>query len=196
MLIYIARLYEDYPTARQTVRDLEADGVVSADISIIASNVEAWYSGDGDIAGTDTIRSDQNRASGPGQVEVTGHPDAAAPSARGPSTRKADDAPDQGTDRTEGAILGAAVGGTIGTGLGVLAALGMLAIPGLGPVVGAGWLAAMATGALAGAAAGGIIGALTKAGVSEHDAPVYAEGIRRGGAVVSVRVPETDRTRT
>jgi hypothetical protein len=88
MLIYIARLYEDYATPRQALRDLEADGVVSADISIIASNVEAWYSGDGDIAGTDAIRSDQNRASGRGQVEVTGHPDAAAARASGPAPGK------------------------------------------------------------------------------------------------------------
>jgi hypothetical protein len=43
--------------------------------------------------------------------------------------------------------------------------------------------------------AGGIIGALTKAGLSEEDAHVYAEGIRRGGALVSARADDADRRR-
>ena len=50
-------------------------------------------------------------------------------------------------------------------------------------------------GAAAGAATGGIIGALTEMGVPEEDAEHYAEGIRRGGTLVSVaadqgRVPD------
>jgi hypothetical protein len=71
----------------------------------------------------------------------------------------------------------------------------LLAIPGLGPVVAAGWLAATAVGAAAGAATGGIVGALTQAGVSKEDAPLYAEGVRRGGTLVSARVPDADRAR-
>ncbi len=67
--------------------------------------------------------------------------------------------------------------------------------PGLGPVVAAGWLAATAVGAAAGAATGGIVGALTEAGVSEEDAHSYAEGVRRGGTLVSARVPEANRSR-
>ena len=67
----------------------------------------------------------------------------------------------------------------------------MLAVPGIGPVVGLGWLAATAvgavTGAAVGAATGGLIGSLTEAGVSEQDAHVYAEGVRRGGTLLSVR---------
>ena len=46
----------------------------------------------------------------------------------------------------------------------------------------------MAAGAVAGGAAGGIIGSLTDAGVDEDKAHVYAEGIRRGSTLVSVRV--------
>ena len=46
-----------------------------------------------------------------------------------------------------------------------------------------------------GGATGGIIGALTQAGVKEEDAQLYAEGIRRGGTLVSARVPDTDRAR-
>jgi Protein of unknown function (DUF1269) len=71
----------------------------------------------------------------------------------------------------------------------------LLAIPGLGPVVAAGWLASTAVGAAAGAATGGIVGALTEAGVSKDDASRYAEGVRRGGTLVSARVPDQDSTR-
>jgi hypothetical protein len=82
-----------------------------------------------------------------------------------------------------------------GGAAGLLAGLGLLAIPGLGPVVAAGWLAATAVGAAAGAATGGVIGALTQAGVSKEDAEVYAEGVRRGGTLVSARVADADRSR-
>jgi len=85
-------------------------------------------------------------------------------------------------------------GGLIGGAGGLLAGLGMLAIPGLGPVVAAGWLASTlvgaGVGAAAGAATGGIIGALTDSGESEADAHVYAEGIRRGGTLVRAKVPD------
>ena len=88
----------------------------------------------------------------------------------------------------EGAGIGAAVGG-IG---GLLAGLGTFAIPGIGPVVGAGWLATTLIGAAAGGAAGGLIGSLTDAGVDEDDAHVYAEGVKRGGTLVTARVDETE----
>lgn len=98
-------------------------------------------------------------------------------------------------DRAEGAGTGAGIGAGIGGAAGLLAGLGLLAIPGLGPVVAAGWLAATAVGAAAGAATGGIVGALTEAGVSEDDATLYAEGVRRGGTLVTARVADADRTR-
>jgi len=98
-------------------------------------------------------------------------------------------------DRAEGARTGAGVGAALGGIAGVLAGIGMLAIPGVGPVVAAGWLVSTAAGAVAGGAAGGVIGALTQAGVSEDDAHVYAEGVRRGGTLVTVRVPDAERTR-
>jgi hypothetical protein len=89
---------------------------------------------------------------------------------------------------------GAGAGSLIGGGAGLLAGLGVLAIPGVGPVVAAGWLAATAVGAAAGAIAGavggGIVGALTRSGVTEEDAHLYAEGVRRGGSLVSVQVME------
>ena len=95
-----------------------------------------------------------------------------------------------GDDDGSGAGTGAGVGATLGGAAGLLTGLGMLAIPGVGPVVAAGWLATTALGALAGGAAGGVIGALTDAGVDEEDAHVYAEGVRRGGTLVTVRADE------
>ena len=65
-----------------------------------------------------------------------------------------------------------------------------MAIPGVGPLVAAGVLATTLAGAATGAAAGGILGALTDYGVSEEDAHVYSEGIRRGGTLVSVRAAD------
>jgi len=97
-------------------------------------------------------------------------------------------------DVTRGTSTGAVLGGAGG----LLAGLGLLAIPGLGPIVAAGWLAATAAGAgigaIGGAATGGIVGALKNAGHSDEDAHVYAEGVRRGGTLVSVRAPEERRS--
>lgn len=113
----------------------------------------------------------------------------------GSSSGRVDRDRDGTDDRVEGAGTGAGIGAGIGGTAGLLAGLGLLAIPGLGPVVAAGWLAATAAGAAAGAATGGIIGALTEAGVSKEDASRYAEGVRRGGTLVSARVPDQDRAR-
>ncbi|WP_342249699.1 hypothetical protein [Sphingomonas sp. OTU376] len=93
-------------------------------------------------------------------------------------------------DVTRGASAGAAIGGVGG----LLAGLGLLAIPGLGPIVAAGWLASTAVGAAiggaGGAATGGIVGALKNAGHTDEEAGVYAEGVRRGGTLVSARVED------
>jgi len=84
----------------------------------------------------------------------------------------------------------AGAGAAIGGGLGLLAGLAALAIPGFGPVIAMGPIATALTGAGVGAAAGGIIGGLKEAGVPEHHAEYYAEGIRRGGVLVTVRTTE------
>lgn len=98
------------------------------------------------------------------------------------------------SEAAEDAGKGAATGGVIGGAGGLLAGLGLLAIPGLGPVVAAGWLASTLVGAGVGAAAGattgGIIGALKDSGETDEDAHVYAEGVRRGGTLLSARVPD------
>jgi len=93
-----------------------------------------------------------------------------------------------------GAGTGAGIGTVLGGGAGLLTGLGIMAIPGVGPIVAAGWLAATAAGAavgaVAGGAAGGLMGAMTHAGVDEDAAHVYAEGVRRGGTVLTVQVDE------
>lgn len=136
MAVY-SRVYDSYAQAEGAVRDLEAAGIPSSDISLVANKyVSEEYADVTEASATST-----------------------------------------------GMGLGAATGG----GAGLLAALGLLAIPGLGPVVAAGWFAATAAGAAAGAAAGGIIGALIDAGTSEADAHVYSEAVRRGGTLLTVR---------
>ena len=90
---------------------------------------------------------------------------------------------------------GAGIGGVVGGGAGLLAGLGLLAIPGLGPVVAVGWLASLAVGAAAGATAGGLVGALVSAGTSDDHAHVYSESIRRGGTLVSARVDDLSANR-
>jgi hypothetical protein len=99
------------------------------------------------------------------------------------------------TESASGAGTGASLGTVIGGGAGLLAGLGMLAIPGVGPVVAGGWLASTLVGAVAGAgvgaASGGIIGAMMEGGVSKQHVHLYAEGVRRGGTLVTARVDET-----
>jgi hypothetical protein len=101
---------------------------------------------------------------------------------------------DQPSDASADAGIGAGIGAVAGGGAGLLAGLGVMAIPGVGPVVAAGWLVATAAGAMLGAAAGGatggIVGALTTSGVPENQAHIYAEGVRRGGTLVTARVAD------
>src|SRR5688572_28375668 len=160
MTVTISRLYDDPKAAHRAVMDLEAAGIPSRDISIVASNADNWYDGSSKKM-----------------------------------SRKVDRDADNTDDRAEGAGVGAGIGAALGGAAGLLAGLGVMAIPGLGPVVAAGWLAATATGAVAGGATGGIIGALTQSGVSKSDAEVYAEGVRRGGTLVSAKVPDGQRAR-
>lgn len=98
-------------------------------------------------------------------------------------------------DRAEAAGAGAGVGAAVGGALGALTGLGIMAIPGVGPIVAAGWLVTTLAGLAAGGATGGIVGALTQAGATPQEAEVYAESLRRGGAVVSARVDDADRAR-
>lgn len=81
----------------------------------------------------------------------------------------------------EGAGFGAVVGTLIG--------LGAALIPGVGPVIAAGpaFAALFAgIGAATGAATGGLTASLVNLGAAEDDAGHYAEGVRRGGALLTV----------
>src|SRR4026209_19430 len=179
MTVTISRLYDSYAQATEAVTNLERAGVPESDISIVSNNSDNWHS--------------ENTAR-----RTTGAP---APVGGGR---------DGGEARAEGAGTGAGIGATAGGVVGLLTGLGLLAIPGVGPVVAAGWLVATAArgggpvvaagwlgataaGAAVGGTAGGIIGALTQAGTSQEDAYLYAEGVRRGGTLVSARVADADR---
>lgn len=160
----ITRLFDAHTQALDAVEDLERAGVDRDRISVVSNNADNWHAGDW----------------------RTG---------RGLEGARLGDANRDGeNDVAEGAGKGATTGGVIGGGAGLLAGLGMLAIPGLGPVVAAGWLASTAVGALVGAAAGGatggLLGALKEAGHSDEEAHVYSEGVRRGGTLVSVKADE------
>ncbi|MGH8523648.1 MAG: hypothetical protein ACREXY_05360 [Gammaproteobacteria bacterium] len=84
---------------------------------------------------------------------------------------------------------GTAAGGLGGLVIGGLV-IGELAIPGIGWVAAAGTLATTLLGAGLGAIAGSLASAIDTLGVPEDQAGRYAEAIRRGGTLVSVRIAE------
>ncbi len=94
--------------------------------------------------------------------------------------------------KIEGAAVGAAIGATAAIAASFVT---ILAVPGVGPVVGAGWLAAMLGSMAIGGVSGGLLGVLTNAGISEEDAQVLVEGVRRGGTLVSTRAAREDAAR-
>lgn len=87
-------------------------------------------------------------------------------------------------DGLEGAVAGALLGGLGGLVVGLAA----LAVPGVGPVLAVGPLASAIAGAGVGAVTGSLIGALIDLGIEETAAEYYAEGVRRGGTLVTVQV--------
>ncbi len=98
----------------------------------------------------------------------------------------ADDTGEPASDIAADAGIGAALGGVGG----LLLSFAALAVPGIGPVLAAGPLVAALGGAGIGAAAGGLIGALTESGVSPEHAAHYAESLRRGDILITVRTDE------
>jgi hypothetical protein len=160
----VTRLFDSHTEALAAVTELERAGVDHDRISLVSNNADNWHQG---------------------HKHRGGHAEG------GPLGDRNGDGEN---DVAEGAGKGATTGGLIGAAGGLLAGLGMLAIPGLGPVVAAGWLASTAVGAAAGAAAGGaaggLLGALKEAGHSDEEAHVYSEGVRRGGTLVSVKADD------
>lgn len=103
------------------------------------------------------------------------------------------------SEAADGLVEGVTVGALTGAGAGLVASLGFLVVPGLGPVFAAGWLAFTAVGAVMGVAAGaatcGILGLMADAGHSPEEAEIYAEGVRRGGFLLSARPHGADQAR-
>jgi uncharacterized membrane protein len=100
------------------------------------------------------------------------------------------------SDKTSDVIADAGIGAAIG-GVGglLLSAAGAITIPVIGPILAAGPIVAALTGAGIGAAAGGLIGALTESGIPEDEAKMYAEGVRRGDVLVTVKSHGQDNDR-
>jgi hypothetical protein len=93
---------------------------------------------------------------------------------------------EKATKAPEGTAAGATTGGVIGGTLGVLAGIGMLAIPGLGPFIAAGPIVAGLAGLGVGGAVGGVTGALIGAGIPEFEAKRYEGRLQKGGILLSV----------
>ena len=97
---------------------------------------------------------------------------------------------DMGTEKAtkapEGTAAGVAAGGVIGGTLGLLAGIGLLAIPGLGPFIAAGPIMAGLAGLGVGGAVGGVTGALIGMGIPEFEAKRYEGRLQKGGILLSV----------
>ncbi|HMI51065.1 MAG TPA: hypothetical protein VK525_06110 [Candidatus Saccharimonadales bacterium] len=93
---------------------------------------------------------------------------------------------EKATKAPEGAAAGVTTGGAIGGTLGLLAGVGLLAIPGLGPFIAAGPIMAGLAGLGVGGAVGGVTGALIGAGIPEFEAKKYEGRLQKGGILLSV----------
>ena len=98
------------------------------------------------------------------------------------------------TKAPEGTTTGVVAGGVIGGTLGLLAGIGILAIPGLGPLIAAGPVIAALTGIGSGGLVGGVIGALVGMGIPEYEAKRYEGRIKEGGILLSVHCDDSDWT--
>ena len=176
--------FDSYREAQQVVSDLQRAGISQSDISIIASNLRGEYrTPEGATAsggGMTGAAIDAGLAQA-GAATATPAPIPTIPSG---------DTQTRAAEHTSGAAAGAVTGGVIGGVAGLALAFTSLTIPVLGPIIAAGPIVATLTGAGVGAVAGGLIGGLTDLGVSKEHAEYYAESVRRGGALVTVRVDD------
>lgn len=103
-----------------------------------------------------------------------------------------DFAHEKNTKAPEGAAAGAGAGGVVGGTLGLLAGIGLLAIPGVGPFIAAGPIMAALSGIAVGAAVGGIAGALIGMGIPEIEAKRYEGKVKDGNILISVHANSSD----
>lgn len=161
--------FDSFDEAKEVSRELIDEGFRDSDVSVVANNVRGTYAASATAADSLAGAPGLERPL-PGDATVVGEPD---------------------RDRdASGAATGAVTGGVVGGAAGLAASLMGLAIPGIGPIIAAGPIVATLTGAGVGAVAGGLIGSLTDMGVSKSDAEYYAEAVRRGGALVTVRADD------
>lgn len=106
------------------------------------------------------------------------------------STR--DFAHEKNTKAPEGAMVGAGSGGVIGGAIGLLAGVGLLAIPGLGPFIAAGPIMAGLSGMAVGATVGGVGGALIGLGMPEIEAKRYENKVKDGNILISAHAQNSD----
>lgn len=167
--IFVA-LYDTIEQAQHAITDLEAAGIPQDVVSMMS-------------------RDESHAASAIQSSDAVSH------NADGTIAKASKDGSASEHHLGVGTGTGATVGTVIGAAAGLLAGLGALAIPGVGPVVAAGWLVATLAGAGVGAAAGTLVGALVDSGIPQEHADTYAEGVRRGGTLVSVRANENEADR-
>jgi hypothetical protein len=101
-------------------------------------------------------------------------------------------ATEKATKAPEGAAAGAGAGAVLGGALGLLAGVGMVAIPGLGPFIAAGPIMAGLAGLGVGGAVGGFTGALIGMGIPEYEAKRYEGRLKKGGILLSVHCDTSD----
>jgi len=100
---------------------------------------------------------------------------------------------DEGNGRAaEGTTIGAGAGAALGGAFGLMAALGLVAVPVAGPFLAAGPLLAALGGAAAGTALGGLAGGFVGMGVPKEQAEKFAGSIHEGSAVVAVHTPNQE----
>jgi len=99
---------------------------------------------------------------------------------------------EKATKAPEGTATGAGAGAVIGGTLGVLAGVGLLAIPGLGPFIAAGPIMAGLAGLGVGGAVGGLTGGLIGLGIPEYEAKRYEGRLQKGGILLSVHCDTSD----
>ncbi|MGV3617642.1 MAG: general stress protein [Fimbriimonas sp.] len=97
---------------------------------------------------------------------------------------------DEGSIAGEGAATGLTSGAVVGGLLGLLIGAGLIFVP--AGVLAAGPIVGLIAGGAAGAAAGGVLGGLIGLGIPKEDADVYAEGVRRGGTLVTVSTDDAN----
>jgi hypothetical protein len=179
--------FDSFDEAKQVARELMDEGFRDSDVSVVASNLRSQYaSGTGTSAETTGVAGEAPTMAGTATT-----PDTQRVTTDGGGLAPLERQRDTVVDDASGAAAGAVTGGVVGGAAGLAASLMGLAIPGIGPIIAAGPIVATLTGAGVGAVAGGLIGGLTDMGVSRSDAEYYAESVRRGGALVTVRADDS-----